>query len=63
MFHDIEAPDAPPMGEHLVENSGKLKLLDKLLKKLIRENHKILIFSQFVSMLKILEDYCAYREY
>lgn len=31
----------------LVQSSGKLVLIDKLLKKLIAGNHKVLIFSQF----------------
>jgi SNF2 family DNA or RNA helicase len=30
---------------------------------LLKEDHKILIFSQFTVMLDILEDYCTYREY
>lgn len=38
-----------------------MKLLDKLLKKLLKEGHKILIFSQFVQVLKIIEDYLTYR--
>lgn len=29
----------------------------------MRQDHKVLIFSQFVIMLKILQDYCTYREY
>lgn len=49
--------------EDLVEASGKLNVLDKLLKKLIAEKHKILLFSQFVIMLNILEDYCRMRGY
>ena len=50
-------------GEHiserslLTEASGKFKLLDKLLPKLKSEGHRVLIFSQFVMMLDILEDY------
>lgn len=31
----------------LVQSSGKLVLIDKLLRKLIQGNHKVLIFSQF----------------
>lgn len=31
--------------------------------KLLKEKHKILIFSQFITLLKILEDYCSYRDY
>lgn len=34
LFEGIEPADAPSLGEHLIENSGKLIVLDKLLKKL-----------------------------
>lgn len=63
LFGGIEDPKAPPYGDHLIENSGKMQLLDKLLKKLLKEKHKILVFSQFVIFLKILEDFCIYRNY
>ena len=42
---------------HLVECSGKLVLVDKLLPKLKKEGHRVLIFSQMVRVLDILEDY------
>jgi SWI/SNF-related matrix-associated actin-dependent regulator of chromatin subfamily A member 5 len=47
---------------HLVENSGKLRLLDNLLRKLKEEGHRVLLFSQMTRMLDILEDYCMWRE-
>ncbi|KAI9316672.1 P-loop containing nucleoside triphosphate hydrolase protein [Dichotomocladium elegans] len=47
----------------LVQSSGKLVLIDKLLKKLILGNHKVLIFSQFTSCLDILADYLRGRQY
>ncbi|KAI8974348.1 P-loop containing nucleoside triphosphate hydrolase protein [Pilobolus umbonatus] len=47
----------------LVQSSGKLVLIDKLLKKLILGNHKVLIFSQFTSCLDILADYLRGRHY
>ncbi|KAG2220859.1 hypothetical protein INT45_010921 [Circinella minor] len=47
----------------LVQSSGKLVLIDKLLKKLIKGNHKVLIFSQFTSCLDILADYLRGRSY
>ena len=56
------APHHPrPPGEHLVENSGKMVLLDKLLPKLQRRDSRVLIFSQMTRVLDILEDYCLYR--
>ncbi|KAF7732761.1 Chromodomain helicase DNA binding protein [Apophysomyces ossiformis] len=47
----------------LVQSSGKLVLIDKLLRKLIQGNHKVLIFSQFTSCLDILADYLRGRRY
>jgi len=47
----------------LIECSGKLVLIDKLLPKLKAGGHKILIFSQMVRVLDILEDYLNYRGY
>lgn len=63
MFHGIEPDDLPDPGTKLIEVSGKMMVLDKLLDKLFKEDHKILIFSQFTSMLDILEDYCTFRDY
>lgn len=48
---------------HLVENSGKLTLLDKLLPRLQEQGSRVLIFSQMTRMLDILEDYCCWRQY
>ena len=49
--------------ENLVKSCGKLLVLDRLLPALRREGHKILLFSQFTSMLDILQDYCWLRGY
>jgi SWI/SNF-related matrix-associated actin-dependent regulator of chromatin subfamily A member 5 len=50
-------------GDHLVENSGKMVLLDKLLPKLKQRESRVLIFSQMTRMLDILEDYMHYRQF
>lgn len=47
----------------LVHASGKMVLLDKLLPKLKTNGHRVLIFSQMVKMLDILEDYLIRRKY
>jgi chromodomain-helicase-DNA-binding protein 1 len=47
----------------LVMSSGKMVLLDKLLAKLHKDNHRVLIFSQMVRMLDILSDYMSLRNY
>ncbi|KAF4307285.1 SNF2-related protein [Botryosphaeria dothidea] len=47
----------------LVTSSGKMMLLDRLLTKLKKDNHRVLIFSQMVKMLDILGDYLQLRGY
>lgn len=47
----------------LIASSGKMMLLDRLLTKLKRDNHRVLIFSQMVKMLDILGDYLQLRGY
>lgn len=49
--------------ERCVRGSGKLVLVDKLLPKLRSEGHKVLIFSQMVRMLDLLEYLCKSRGY
>ena len=49
--------------EHLVEASGKMVILDKLLKSLKARGSRVLIFSQMSRVLDILEDYCNFREF
>lgn len=63
LFPGIEAEDAPELGEHIIKTSGKMLVLDKLLKKAKNDNSQSLIFSGFTTMLDILEDYCRFREY
>ncbi|MCJ1319670.1 hypothetical protein MMC15_005006 [Xylographa vitiligo] len=47
----------------LITSSGKMMLLDQLLTKLKKDNHRVLIFSQMVKMLDILSDYLRLRGY
>jgi len=47
----------------LITSSGKMMLLDQLLTKLRKDNHRVLIFSQMVKMLDILGDYLSHRNY
>ncbi|XP_075166422.1 chromatin-remodeling complex ATPase chain Iswi-like [Haematobia irritans] len=57
------AEPGPPFttGMHLVNNSGKMMVLDKLLPKLKARGSRVLLFSQMTRMLDILEDYCEWR--
>ncbi|CEH18287.1 chromatin remodelling complex atpase chain isw1 [Ceraceosorus bombacis] len=59
------AEPGPPFttDEHLVFNSGKMVILDKLLKSMKEKGSRVLIFSQMSRVLDILEDYCLFREY
>merc|ERR1712045_612967 len=47
----------------LTNSSGKMVLLEKLLPKLKANGNRVLIFSQMVKMLDILEDYLIRRQY
>jgi hypothetical protein len=44
-------------------NSGKTETLFELLEPLLAEGQKVLVFSQFVQMLKLLEFECAQRQF
>ncbi|CUM67306.1 uncharacterized protein PRCAT00004999001 [Priceomyces carsonii] len=59
------AEPGPPYttDEHLVNNAGKLIILDKMLKKFKKDGSRVLIFSQMSRLLDILEDYCYLRDY
>lgn len=59
------AEPGPPFttDEHLVYNSGKMIILDKMLKKFKEAGSRVLIFSQMSRLLDILEDYCYLRDY
>eukprot|EP00903_Cladosiphon_okamuranus_P009406 g8970.t1 len=66
MLLDVE----PGMGvteeqavDNMVAASGKLALLDRMLPRLKERGHRCLIFSQFPSMLDILQDLCLARGY
>ncbi|KAM4703136.1 chromodomain-helicase-DNA-binding protein 5 [Rhinophrynus dorsalis] len=62
----VEAPVLPNGsydGNSLVKSSGKLMLLQKMLKKLKDGGHRVLIFSQMTKMLDLLEDFLEYEGY
>uniref|UniRef100_A0A8I4A5R2 Chromodomain helicase DNA binding protein 6 n=1 Tax=Callithrix jacchus TaxID=9483 RepID=A0A8I4A5R2_CALJA len=63
-FRKTHSPDAPDFQlQAMIQAAGKLVLIDKLLPKLIAGGHKVLIFSQMVRCLDILEDYLIQRRY
>ena len=61
LFDGVEDKSLDPFGEHVVEESGKLRILDKLLPRLHGQGSRVLIFSQMTRMLDILDDYCEMR--
>ncbi|XP_046701763.1 LOW QUALITY PROTEIN: chromodomain-helicase-DNA-binding protein 6 [Silurus meridionalis] len=63
-FRKTHNPDAPDFQlQAMIQAAGKLVLIDKLLPKLIAGGHKVLVFSQMVRCLDILEDYLIQRRY
>jgi SWI/SNF-related matrix-associated actin-dependent regulator of chromatin subfamily A member 5 len=59
------AEPGPPYttDQHIVDNCGKMILLDKLLKRLKEQGSRVLIFTQMTKVLDILEDYCLWKGY
>jgi len=49
--------------EHLIENSGKMVILHKLLASVKEKGSHVLIFNQMSRILDILEHYCLFRQY
>jgi len=63
LFEGVEDRSLDPLGEHLVENCGKLSMVDKLLKRLKERDSRVLIFTQMTRVLDILEDFMVMRGY
>jgi SWI/SNF-related matrix-associated actin-dependent regulator of chromatin subfamily A member 5 len=63
LFPGVEDRSLPPLGEHIVENCGKMVLLDKLLKRLKERGHRVLLFTQMTRIIDIMEDYLVMRQY
>lgn len=60
LFPGAEDIDSTTL-EDLVGASGKLSVLDMLLCSLYKKGHRVVLFSQFTSVLDILDDYCTMR--
>lgn len=60
----VKEPGPPyTTDEHLINNAGKMVILDKLLKLLKVKGSRVLIFSQMSRVLDIMEDFCLFRGY
>ncbi|KAG7088716.1 hypothetical protein E1B28_012684 [Marasmius oreades] len=56
----VDAKSSQPiLNDELVAASGKMMVLDRLLSELFRRKHKVLLFSQFTTMLDIIEDWAV----
>ncbi|KAL2511494.1 SNF2 domain-containing protein/helicase domain-containing protein [Abeliophyllum distichum] len=62
LFPGVE-PEPYQEGEHLVQASGKLLILDQLLLKLHNTGHRVLLFAQMTHTLDILQDFLELRKY
>ena len=62
-YRNVNGDDPDAYFKALIHSSGKMVLVDKLLPKLKSNGHRVLIFSQMVKCLDILEDYLIYRKY
>lgn len=61
-----EAPKLPNgmyEGNALTKSSGKLMLLQKMMRKLKEGGHRVLVFSQMTKMLDLLEDFLENEGY
>lgn len=63
LFDGVEPEGAEEYGEHIIDNCGKLKFCDKLLKRIYSQKEQVLFFSYFTSVLDIIEDFCMLRGY
>ncbi|KAF3491760.1 chromatin remodelling complex ATPase chain ISW1 [Arthroderma uncinatum] len=61
LFEGAEPGPPYTTDEHLIDNAGKMVILDKLLSRLFKQGSRVLIFSQMSRVLDILEDYCVFR--
>jgi SWI/SNF-related matrix-associated actin-dependent regulator of chromatin subfamily A member 5 len=64
LFPGIETPQYDGTAtEEIVSSSGKMIILDKLLKQLKEKKHRVVLFSQFTKPLDIICDYLDLRGY
>lgn len=58
----LEGQDYDPRSrDELIRSSGKFELLDRLLPKLQKTGHRVLLFSQMTRLMDILEDYLEWH--
>ena len=57
LFHWPKDPHTrePLLSDELVNASGKMMVLERLLDELFKRGHKVLLFSQFTTMLDVIQ--------
>ncbi|TRY50210.1 Bromodomain/HAS/DEXDc/SNF2 domain containing protein [Cryptosporidium tyzzeri] len=63
LFDGVEPGPPYVEGFHMVEASGKMVLLHKLLPKLFSQGSRVLLFSQMTRLLDIIDDYLRWCGY
>ncbi|KAG8857512.1 hypothetical protein FRB91_011255 [Serendipita sp. 411] len=66
LFDDVETSMANyGLGglEHLIRVSGKMELCNRMLPKLFRSGHRVLMFFQMTKVMDIMEDYLRYKDW
>lgn len=69
LFFSSNSQEAPKLpngmyeGNALTKSSGKLMLLQKMMRKLKEGGHRVLVFSQMTKMLDLLEDFLENEGY
>lgn len=61
--HPYLMEDSYHINENIVRTSGKIELVDRLLPKLQKCGHRVLMFSQMTQMIDIMVDYFKLRGY
>lgn len=61
LFENVEGDGTDEFGEHLINTSGKMILVDKLITKIRAQKEQAILFSGMTAMLNILQDYCVLR--
>ena len=61
LFKGVE-PEPFVDGDHLINVSGKMIILQKLIEKVQERGEKMLVFCQMTSLLNIIEDYLCYKQ-
>lgn len=63
LFIERDSPIYQNVNDNIFRCSGKFELLDRIIPKLLRFNHKILLFSQMTQLMDILQLFFDYKGY